>query len=326
MVKPKVWILFVLSFLVVFLIPVRDVYAISDPDSISIESVRVFQNIAEADDQLYIIEYKVTYTVEPTEDSRDAFFAGITDGTSMLSTIPLRNYGHSFISIYLDSASALTWEGAGYFVRLSGNPTVFTSLTLGVNVASVAVVSTDWIDGTLSGTTPTLLKDWIIVVVENIERSTGVDYVTSGKKLNVTGSSYVEDLIPGIRSHVTGLFGQSAAFPTVPTPTFLYSYQSTLEANRGERLDNALDTLGSLVTGKGGMGSIVGVVLFLLLGITIVGVVYGSTRDITGALVVTLPLLFVGAKVGLIPLALLFIVFFLIVILFSITFILGRFS
>ena len=65
------------------------VYAISNPDSITIESVRVFQNLWETGDQLYVVEYKVMYDSDPDEDPEDTFLVGVwSDSTQKVSKRP----------------------------------------------------------------------------------------------------------------------------------------------------------------------------------------------------------------------------------------------
>ncbi len=316
-------VLFILFVLASSLSP-KSVFAISNPDSISIQSVKAFRNIAETADQMYLIEYKITYSSDPSEDSRDAFFVALGDGTTLLFTNDVRNYGHSFASIYLSASNALTWESTSYFAWVSGNPTLFPTLTLGVNKINLSIISTDWIDGTLDGTTPTVLGNEIIRIVENIERSTDGNFLTSNDKLNTSGSDLVTDIIPGIRTFVPGIFAQTASFPSPTFGTFTRPFPATLEANRGTRLTESLETIGILATGKTGSGDLVGMVLFTLLGISLLGGIYAYSKDGTTTMIVALPLIFIGTKVGVVPLALVFAVFLMVIILFGVTFILGR--
>ncbi len=299
------------------------VYAIADPDSISIESVGIFRNFAEVGDQLWIIEYNIAYETNPTEDPRLAFFAGISDGTTIFYTVPIRHYDYNFISLYLTAAQALTWEGS-FFVHVSGNLGIFTSLTLGVNQTLIAVQSSDWDSNTDTDDVRTAIGVHVLDVVENVEIFTGTDFITEGGLLSTSGGNLVETTIPNAREYITSIFSVVIDVLVEPTPTFSQNYQSTLEANRGPRLDAALEQLGSTFFGRTGQGEIVGTIGFLLISITIMGTIYATTKESNGSLIISLPLLWIGNEIGVIPLALMFVAFTFIIVLFGITFILSR--
>lgn len=309
-----------------FLIGVDSAYAIVDPDSISIVQVGAFRNIKEANDQMYLIEYKIIYGTNPSEAPEEAFRASINDTSSLLFDNQVKNYGHGFASIYLSAAQALTWQSTAYSAWIFGSPGTFQSTTLGQNKINLSILATDWIDGTLNGTTPTVLGNRIIAIMDRVENSTGIDYVTTTNKLNSTGSTFVEDIIIGIRGFTPDIFGQASSYPPSPTPTFTRPFQSTLESNKGTRLTDSLENIGQLVTGSAGNGDTIGIVLYLLLSLAAMGTIYAYMKDGTASLVVALPLVFIGTKVGILPLALVFSIFLLVIILFGITFILGRLS
>ena len=148
---------------------VSPVWAISNPDSISIQSVRVFQNLWETGDMLFLCEYKVMYATDPTEDPKDTFLVGVWDGTTQKYSRPLSYYDHNMQSVYLTAAQALTWEGS-YTVRVMGNPSYFATLTKDVNKASLELAPTHWISGAQSASRA-LLQDWCVSLAETFETS-----------------------------------------------------------------------------------------------------------------------------------------------------------
>ncbi len=312
-----------IGLVLMFLSETEIVYAIEDPDSISIESIEIFRNFIETDDELWIIEYNIAYAINPSEDSRLAFYAGISDGTTIFFTVAILNYDYNFISIYLTAAQALTWEGS-FFVHISGNLGIFTTLTPGVNQVILAVQSSDWNSSTETDDVRTAVGERVLLVVTNTEINTGIDYITDGGLLSTLGGNLVEATVPNAREYITSIFSIVVDVLAEPTPIFTQNYQATLEANRGPRLDAALEQLGSTILGKSDQGEIIGTIGFLLISITILGTVYATTKESNGALVVTLPLLWVGNEIGIIPLALMFVAFTFIIVLFSITFILSR--
>jgi hypothetical protein len=87
------------------------VYAAPSPDVISIEYGKVFQNIFEDGDQLYICRYKLNYATEPGDDASDLFIFAITSGDTVLRDRPLLSggYGDDVIAIYLAGDDTLEW-------------------------------------------------------------------------------------------------------------------------------------------------------------------------------------------------------------------------
>ncbi len=299
------------------------VYAISDPDSISIESIQVFRNYAESDDQLWIIEYNIAYASTPDEDPREAFFAGIGDGSSILKPTFIRSYGHSLVSIYLDADNALTWEGT-YFIHVSGVAGIFTTLSIGVNQQLLAVDASDWDDSTTSEASRIAAGQHILDVVESIEIDTGEDLLTDLRKLSTAGSALIRANIFNAIAYLSSIFTVVIEPLIEPSPTFSQDYQGTLEARRGPRLEGALEDLGVTVLGKTGQGQVIGTIGFLLISITILGSIYSTTRDSTSSLVISLPLIYVGNQMGILSLSLMFVSFLFVAILFGVTFILSR--
>ncbi len=311
-----------LSFLV-YVEGSSSVLAIADPDTpIEVNSVRVFRNFTETGDQIYIIEQDIPYGSEPSEDPRDAFRVGIHDGTSLVYTAPIVYYNHSLSAIYLTAVKALTWEATGYRIYVSANPSFFT--VTAQNSTNLPILAPNWIDGTLV-TTPGLVGAHILDIVRNLEGSSGLDLLTNTNKLNTAGADIVESTVVFIRDKVPTIFATSSAFPSLPTPTFLKGGEATYTANQGARLSGSLETLGLLVAGKPGLGPTIGTFLYFILIFSVMGAVLQITKDITATTVgAGLPMVLVGSVVGILSMSLVFGMFFLVLILFGITFILGR--
>jgi len=106
-------------------IPVPVAAAPADPDSITLHTAKVFQNIFEADDILLVVSYDVDYAVEPDESAADTFQLTIydTDGTTEIQTRALNYYQYNIHSIYFDAAAAasLVWE-TEYVIRVWAIP------------------------------------------------------------------------------------------------------------------------------------------------------------------------------------------------------------
>ena len=314
-------------------------YAIGNP---AIPIIRydfaVFRNYLEANDILFIVEYDLQYDPVPSEDPRLTYSAEVilTSGAdvTVLATLPVHYYGHAFSAIYLTAAEAtaksITWNMSGLSIVVTGNPVAFPVVTLGINrdERPLTPSNTDiWQDGTLEGTTPTLVGAIILDIITDAEQSTGSEYISvtdSGDKLNATGGTVVRRILPGSRTVFPIRFAFAASLNEEPDTTFSRAYETELKANQPAAFSASLDTMGTTLFGRSGLGMIVGGIGFLLLAITILGMIFNVTQAVTPAMVVGIPLVMAGAYLGAIPLGLLFAVFFFVLVLFGVTFIMSR--
>ena len=299
--------------------------AIADPDStIEVKSVAIFSDLKENGDQLFIIEQDIPYASEPTADPRDAFFVGLHDGTSMIHTATIKFYNHSMSSIYLDATQAITGSFPnGYRIFISANPSLFTVTFQ--NSINLPILSTSIKTPLEEETVEALIEDYIIGLLVNLEGSSGLSYLTNSQRINSAGADIVEAVIPFIRLEVPNMFASFTSSMIIPTPTFLKGGEATYTANQGARLSGSLETLGLLVAGKPGLGPTIGTFLYFILIFSVMGAVLQITKDVAATTVgAGVPMLLVGTVVGIIPMSLVFGIFFFIVIIFGVVFILGR--
>jgi len=230
------------------------VYAVvADPDSIVLYSVRVFQNIFETGDQLFVYRYDVAYDPEPDELASETFLVSILNagGTTVLFQRPLINYQHNIISIYLDSDQAVTW-GQSNVVRLQGNPGVFFPLTEGVNQITVTLSSSHWILGTASVSRP-LLGAYVLRACEIIEVDEGSDLVSTEQKLTAAGAVVTENAIPGLQTVAPEIYTTAVATPDTPveyrTSTLVGTVAGTFVADEAV-VGGASEVSGTFISGS----------------------------------------------------------------------------
>ena len=209
------------------LIPITSVFAISNPDGISITAVTVFSDVLDTGDQLVFCRYDVEYTVTPTEDAEDTFMMAVydTDGTTLLYTRPLIYYQHNIFSIYLTSSQALTVGGA-YTVRIMGNPAIFDPLIENTNMDSWVLTGSDYQDGTLMG-------DFLLAQAAILEADWSITLLSASGKLNTTGGLTFKAAIPGLSDMVPEIFATTSAIPTSDNISFNNSYADTAAARIG---------------------------------------------------------------------------------------------
>ncbi len=309
------------------LVVATPVYAIENPDSISVESIRVFEGLWETGDMLFVVEYKVMFASDPEEDPQDTFSLGIWNESLVKGPDrPLDYYDHNFSSIYLTAAQVTSF---GYAlddelkVRVYGNPAYFPVLTEGVNM-STTTLSSQWINAGSLEDTREYLALWSIILAGVLEDSWGLTLLTSGGRLNAAGMVKFKEAIPGLDTICPEIFQVSSSYPDYTDPTYDPTFEVTLLTNVGPRLEAALEALGLWVTGKNSMGGLIGGVGLAVLFFVLAGRIFVATGSVPTSIVVSIPFLFVGNIIGILSLTLTFVAAFIVIVLFGVTFILGR--
>lgn len=289
--------------------------ALANPSSISLEIVRVFEDVWETGDQLYFIEYKCMYDPTPSEDASDTFFVGIYDGSTLLRSKSLMYYDHNILCLYLDPESALVSEGA-YSVKLAGNPAYFTTLSEGANQSSWGLSSSHWLPGTY-------ICDFVIDEAETLETSWGIDLLDTNNRLNDTGETTFELQIPALQSVCPDIYAYSVTYPVPTVANNASTYQPVLNTYTPSRLQAAFNGIGNWIGIPGVyVGGILAAGLYLLL----VGRLYLATGSQVGSIVIGMPFFLLMFLIGIIPLVVFFVFGTIVIVLAGIVFILGRFA
>jgi len=304
---------------IVLIVLALPVLAIGDPSSISIESVRVFQNIFALGDRLVVIEEKVMYTPDPPEWPEDAYTVGIYSEAVQKFSRPLSYYDHSASSIYVSPSENLTWEGP-YSVKVYGNPSYFPPLTEGLNMKTMALSGGNWISGGES-TSRIYLGVWVLALAEEFHTSWGIAMLTASGKLNAVAAAFFEEVIPGLQSVCPTIFEVASSYLPTDSTTFTKSYETDLLSRAGAHLTATLAGI-SGVTGIPVMlvgGILLGIMFFVL-----AGRIFTATGNPGLAIGVGLPFIFAGNIIGLLPLSITFIGIALVLVVFALTFVLGH--
>ena len=290
------------------------VFAVANPDSITLHTAKVFQNVFENGDMLFVVSYDAEYispgNPEPSESASVTFLAQLldTDGTTLKLSRPLNYYQYNVISIYATAAQVapascnITW-GTEYKLRVTGNPAIFGSLVEGTNMATKSLAVTDYnADGTL--TSLQLLQTHCIDVAEALETDWAVTLLVTtsdgAQVLNSTGRVTFLEAIPGLDSAIPDLFQLSSSVPTV------HSGISGADYAIASRIDARLGTtLGSAFTGIGtflgiGQNSAAGLwaIIFIL---TISSIVFLNTGNNAAGLILAVPVVVLMTYLGAIP-------------------------
>jgi hypothetical protein len=306
--------------------------AIANPDNIdfgtgTIPLYKVFENVQEDGDMLFVAEGWVNYAVTPTDyDANESFLFEVLDttGTTTLLSTSLNDYGDRPISIY-QSASQVTAlglvSGTAYGVRITGNPLIFGS-PVG-NTITAYLTSGDYVDQLLGEdgevATNNPLRNFLIGMAENIEE---YDAPTDSYLTTVQGTRYLTidggDLfitgLPGISSYCPILFQATYEYVSGDTPESTGAYDTTLTplAKWGATTANGLTMLGVYL---GVSQEYAGLVMLFAFCIAFSVWVYRQTNNklAVTSLVAVVP--FAGAYLGFISIAIAFIVVIILAVL-----------
>lgn len=317
-----------LSVVLSIFIPTALVLAIDNPNLIAIKSVRAFVGTFEAGDMLFIVEHNVKYEIDPLDDPEDTFLVGIwNESGSKGPEVRLDYYQYNISSIYLTAAQVISF---GYEindelrVRILGDPAYFSSIQEGINMRTFTLTPAHWIQGVSLSETRELLGNWCITLAEVLEEEWDIILLTNLYYLNATGRTKFEEVIPGLQTICPEIYQTSTSFPEKAPEAGEPQFEETLSGRMGERLSNVLDNFGSWLFGKEGMGTLVGGVGLAILYFILAGRIFIATGSVPGSIAVSIPFLFAGNLIGVLPLTITFIAAFLVVVAFGITFVLGR--
>lgn len=107
-------------------------YAIPEADSVNINGVYVYRHCLESDDNLFLVDYTITYGTNPDEGANEAYIFRLMDGAVELGSTSAYayyddGYGRGLAAIYFtaDEVTSLgiTWEDP-YTIQIDGNPTL----------------------------------------------------------------------------------------------------------------------------------------------------------------------------------------------------------
>jgi hypothetical protein len=341
-------------------IPSNTVFAISDPTSGSgIKNYHVYRNYIQSNDLLFIIEYDLKYDPLPTESPNSSFEIYITSGlSSARTTVANRSvqfYEYAFGIVYMSTAEVTTVFGAtptttGW--QYSGNPATptdysddlevflsgiapipFSSLTPGQNKFSRTIKTDDtatWVGGAVVPTLADTREDVgqrILDIMEKAEEETGTEFLNAtdlGVRLNTAGAEVVLRILPIARTLSPEIFSFSSSVPAYTPVPKTNAGQNALLNNKSPALTTSLDNLGTAVFGSSGKGMLIGGIGFLLIGISVLGMIFNVTQAVTPAMVLGIPLIMSGVILGVIPMAMAFLVFFFVLLLFGLTFLMSR--
>jgi len=202
-------------------------------------------------------------------------------------------------------------------MRIMGNPIIFASPT--GNTVSVNLTSSNFIDQSVATDENNPLRDFVILVAENMEAedSPSPSYlvdVQGVQYLSTTGGNLFLEGIPGLNA-ICSIAFQTVLEPMesdVPTATGAYATSLTPVAQWGNTIADGLTQFGSYL---GINQALAGSVILFGLVMAFAVFLYKKTESGVAVLLLVAATPFMGAWLGLMPMALAFILVIFIIVL-----------
>lgn len=287
----------------------------ANPDDISNNSGKVFEDVFESGDMLFILESEIDYASEPDEDPEDAFQTLVKNNaeTTLFGSRGARRYQWAFNSVYF-SASEVTSNSmvseSEYKLIISGNPAMFPSIVEGTNKATLTLSSSDW------STDLDELEEYIINVASRIETAESLTLLTTNLDgddiLNATGTAIVLNAIPGINSIIPRIFQVTTSEGSFPetTGTAALEQSTTLTTKLGTNVASAFSGIGDFLGIDQELSAGLWILLFAL---TVASIAFISSGNSGVGIILAIPIIFIGAYLGALPMAMIYTVSFALV-------------
>jgi hypothetical protein len=205
----------------------------AQPNSVTLDSPKVFRDLIQTDDMLVVIPYNIAYTVLPNLDIDRTFIFRLLDtdnvtelGACLAYPAYTRGYGKGVVSMYFDNVTAPAW-GLNYPIRVDENPSAFTSpvyFNFSLNAGDYSVVHTKEANqGALYSEVirqaQSLSVTWSVALTDNSGGST---------VLSALGENYFRNAIPALDTLCPRLFYIQVTSPVYTKRTWSYTFANLL--------------------------------------------------------------------------------------------------
>ena len=238
------------------LLCVTPVIAIDTPDTFSIISVSAWRHYLEDNDLLVMVRYDVSYDVIPDETVSQSIIArfGVKSGDDLASNVPYgyiwdspsnKGYGEGIVTIYLSAQQvediAISWGGASYWVKLSGNPILSWDPTY----PSDSFPGIIWKSYSNHTATANELRKEIIAIADELEDAwddtTLITTTAQGNVLGTNGEVYFTRVFPDLRLAIPALFTVSLTTPSFREESHSQTYEQELKGDVPSWIQEPLD-------------------------------------------------------------------------------------
>jgi hypothetical protein len=307
------------------------VLALTDPDTMSISSVRIAHNLYETGDVLMVCYYELDWTDEgnrpdTSADTNFLFRLMNSDESVMLGQSTPYPYAFSgyvagCASMYWDAASAPTW-GRTHVLRFEENPGVDSS----PKVVKYNITASDYSSFDTQSENQAYVGDYIVNAARELENDWNAQgqLITDGNLLMAAGATYFTGTIPGLRILCPDIFPDKPIYPAASEEGWTQAQEEAYENQweEGSWISDSVSGLGTLFGGADSHMLTAIICVGIFLGVLMLS--YMKLESVKpGILLGVLPLI-AGSMLGFFPLAMLGLVAFAAVLFLAYTFFLKR--
>lgn len=246
---------------------------LANPTSISIQSAKVFRNLAQTGDMLIVFHYNIAFTSYPNTSATSSVIFRLydTDGTTILSQANPYNfslfetngYGDGVSSFYFTANQSPAWAGA-YSINILATPAYFSPAQ---NI-SYPLALTDYDTSATQADSQNALYTEVIRlcdVLKGIYPTYSLKAVTdSGIVLSVYGEPYFRAVIPGIQTlSPLCFFVQQGTPQPIAVQNYTISQRTQNEILNGSDLMIGATRIGTHLGGISG-AAVFGIMAFIM--------------------------------------------------------------
>lgn len=217
------------------------VFAISDPDTLKIDSIRAYSGVIDATgtkDLLVVVEYEIDYAILPAEPANEAFIcrfmrAGVELNAGEIYPFNDKGYGRGVCSFYWtvqekndDSIEFSDPSGEAYEVCVQGTPTAFAT------PPKICATTIEWRDATK---TESLLETDILNIAGSLELDPDwapfdlATAISGARVLTASGEDFFLGSIPNLNAMAPDIFTSGVSQPFVEERSHPKTYSNTLQ-------------------------------------------------------------------------------------------------
>jgi hypothetical protein len=230
----------------VAVLPLESTWALADPDTILLESINRYDDVAVSGDMFILVEYTLEYAVLPTENVSEGWLGRLIDvgGTGQLASvqpfaggnIPDLGYSRGAYGFYFAEEPIISGT---LTVTLEGNPSL-SPTPAGLTSDSITQRDASELAEDLRAQALRFENIWDVDLISPV--SGGVNRYT------IDGEDYFSSALPNLRNLAPDLFILQSAQPDVPEREFDTAYTDAREALfDGTPMNTGFESLGSFL-------------------------------------------------------------------------------
>lgn len=281
----------------------------AQPDTLSIESAQCFRHLMEDDDLLIVVHYDIEYASVPSTPASERFLVRLMNSGTQLGIDTPYPYGDQYG--YNQGAASFYWAASGsppawggeYDIVLQGNPLIWGDADDWKQ--TYTLTTADWEDATTQTEQRYAARLYLLDIATDIQidwNETLVVTSVTGDVLNDVGAAYFANVIPGLYYMVPDVFSISDEWPVWESVEWTRDYDKSLRTELdGSPIGDLVEWIArnTNLTFIAAGGFVVMVFYIIAIALTVTR----ADGDAGDGMLVGFPVIIMGVRLGLVPMA-----------------------